>query len=406
MFKSSSNPVGRIANIRYSKVGILIALVLVTALLANAKSYQTPAPPPPDPVTPPIAHVLKAERPRIEVVFALDTTGSMSGLISGAKQKIWSIVNQMANANTTPEIRVGLVGYRDRGDQYVTRRFDLTEDIDALYGNLQGLAAGGGGDGPESVNQALNEAITQMSWSNDPDVYKVVFLVGDAPPHMDYQDDVPYSTTIEIATKKGIVINAIQCGNGPEAARIFAGIAKLSQGEFASIAQDGAMVASHTPMDEELTALNVALAETVVAYGKAAEKEELRGKVRRSLAAAPASVASRLSFFAKVGGAVAGGRRDLVDALSANEVDLDEISEEALPAEMQALSRDERESYLQEKTRRRDQIKSKIVELAKSRDSYLEQESLKRKAEGKDDAFDDKLLDTVRAQAAKKGIVY
>ena len=37
--------------------------------------------------------------PRIEVVFVLDTTGSMSGLIEGAKQKIWSIANAMASAS-------------------------------------------------------------------------------------------------------------------------------------------------------------------------------------------------------------------------------------------------------------------------------------------------------------------
>ena len=50
--------------------------------------------------------------PRIEVCFVLDTTGSMSGLIKGAKQKIWSIANDMAGAKPTPRIRFGLIGYR------------------------------------------------------------------------------------------------------------------------------------------------------------------------------------------------------------------------------------------------------------------------------------------------------
>src|SRR3982750_1532331 len=68
-----------------------------------------------------------AKKPRVEVVFCLDTTGSMGGLIDGAKAKIWSICNQIATGKPTPELKVGLVAYRDRGDAYVTRVFDLTE---------------------------------------------------------------------------------------------------------------------------------------------------------------------------------------------------------------------------------------------------------------------------------------
>ena len=51
--------------------------------------------------------VLDANRPVIEVVFVLDTTGSMSGLIKAAKEKIWAIANTLATADTTPEIRMG-----------------------------------------------------------------------------------------------------------------------------------------------------------------------------------------------------------------------------------------------------------------------------------------------------------
>ncbi|PYJ00631.1 MAG: hypothetical protein DMF00_07325, partial [Verrucomicrobia bacterium] len=69
-------------------------------------------------------------KPRIEVCFVLDTTGSMGGLIEGAKQKIWSIANEMISAQPTPELKLGLIGYRDRGDEYVVKSFSLTDDID------------------------------------------------------------------------------------------------------------------------------------------------------------------------------------------------------------------------------------------------------------------------------------
>src|SRR4051812_15543898 len=80
-----------------------------------------------------------AAKPKIEVCFVLDTTGSMSGLIEGAKQKIWSIANEIVAAKPTPIVKFSLVAYRDRGDEYVTKLTPLTDDIDAVYGELKKL---------------------------------------------------------------------------------------------------------------------------------------------------------------------------------------------------------------------------------------------------------------------------
>ena len=136
----------------------LIALTFGAATLATAAFFPTDdsgAVPPPGPgrtaTTTPnhlpiIAAAQLAPAPRIEVVFALDTTGSMSGLLQGAKDKIWSIASSMAQAEPAPEIRMGLVAYRDRGDEYVTRHVDLSEDLDSVYTELMDLHAGGGGD--------------------------------------------------------------------------------------------------------------------------------------------------------------------------------------------------------------------------------------------------------------------
>src|SRR4051794_14904662 len=71
------------------------------------------------------------KRPKVEVVFCLDTTGSMGGLIDGAKARIWAICNQIASGKPTPDLKVGLVAFRDRGDEYVTKVFDLSDDLDA-----------------------------------------------------------------------------------------------------------------------------------------------------------------------------------------------------------------------------------------------------------------------------------
>src|SRR5688572_9896051 len=176
------------------KTNILVSgLVLATfgaVLLYPTIRGNAAGPPPPHDVIAPVA------AQRVEVVFVLDTTGSMSGLIHAAKEKIWSIASTLAQAQQAPEISMGLVAYRDRGDAYVTQVVDLNRDLDSMYAKLMNFAADGGGDGPEAVNEALEAAIHRLSWSQDPSTYKVVFLVGDAPPHMDYQDDVKYSQVV------------------------------------------------------------------------------------------------------------------------------------------------------------------------------------------------------------------
>ena len=90
-----------------------------------------------------ISLIQPVEKPRIEVVFVLDTTGSMGGVIAASKEKIWSIAITMANANEAPEVRMGLVAYRDRGDAYVTRVVDLSPDLDAMYSTMGGIEIAG-----------------------------------------------------------------------------------------------------------------------------------------------------------------------------------------------------------------------------------------------------------------------
>ena len=86
----------------------------------------------------------QTEQPKVEVVFVLDTTSSMSGLIDAAKNNIWSIASSMASADPEPDMRMGLVAFRDRGDDYITRIMDLSQDLDSMYVSLSNFRAQGG----------------------------------------------------------------------------------------------------------------------------------------------------------------------------------------------------------------------------------------------------------------------
>jgi len=171
--------------------GAVLTLLAVLSVQRQSRAVvphggpMTVAPKPRAPETPdpPAQTPVAAARPRVELVFALDTTGSMSGLIEGAKKKIWSLASFVAQGQPTPDLRVGLIAYRDIGDAYVTKVFDLDSDLDRVYRRLRGFHADGGGDGPEHVARALHESVHKMSWSQEQAVVKVIYLVGDAPPH-------------------------------------------------------------------------------------------------------------------------------------------------------------------------------------------------------------------------------
>jgi Mg-chelatase subunit ChlD len=348
------------------------------------------------------------QRPQIEVCFVLDTTGSMGGLIAGAKAKIWSIANQVVSATPTPRVRFGLVAYRDRGDAYITRVRDLSEDIDAVYAELQTFEAGGGGDGPESVNQALHEALTRMTWSADDKTLKIIFLVGDAPPHMDYANDVHYPVTCEAAARRGIVVNTIQCGNMPDTDKIWREIARKSEGQFAAIGQTGDVQVVETPMDTELATLNIEIGKTLVPYGDSKEREGIVAKQARAESAPAAAAADRLRFMDSAGRAVAADERagggDLVDDLKAGRVKLAEVKDEQLPDELRKLPAEKRTERIDQLGAQRAQVQTKIAQLVRDRQAYIDKELAKRAESGQKEGFDQKVASILVEQAARKGI--
>ena len=173
---------------------------------------------------------------------------------------------------------------------------DLTGDLDAVHGKLKTFQAQGGGDTPEHVNAALFDAVHKIKWSQDKKTLRIIFLVGDAPAHMDYTDDVKYPETCKKAVEKGIIINTIQCGNDSECMRHWKDIAVKSEGSYVSIQQDGGVVAAvSTPFDKRLGEINTELSRTTLVYGRGEFRRdaELKKNESRDLASkAPAPVAA------------------------------------------------------------------------------------------------------------------
>jgi len=353
--------------------------------------------------------IIGQQNSNIEVAFVLDTTGSMGGLIQGAKDNIWSIASSMASADSSPTIKMGLVAYRDRGDDYVTRISDLTDDLDTSYGTLMGFQANGGGDTPESVNKALYDAVNSLSWSQDDDTYRVIFLVGDAPPKMNYSDEMQYPDIVKLAKQKGIVINAIQCGSMTHTTQSWQQIASLGDGEFFQVEQSGSAIAVSTPYDEEIASLAKNLDDTRLFYGDKKVLEEKAAKVAAAdhfnRSAPAASVARKAEFnVSKSGARNLEGDNELVADISSGKVALEEISEAELPKELRKLGRKEQKMMLAEKARKRDELKERIGKLSAQRNDYLKEQFAETGTDK--ESLDNKIYQTVRAQAGEKGLVY
>ena len=346
-----------------------------------------------------------SQKPKVEVVFCLDTTGSMGGLIEGAKQKIWAISNQIASGKPTPDLKIGLVAFRDKGDAYVTQVHEMTDDLDAVHAKLKTFQAQGGGDIPEHVNAALFDAVHKIKWSPDNKTLKIIFLVGDAPPHMDYTDDVKYPVTCQEAVKKGIIINTVQCGNDSECTKFWKDIALKSEGSYVNIKQDGGVVATvATPFDKRLGEINTELSRTTLVYGRGdfrREAGEKKNEARDLATKAPPGVAAeRIGFQAKAGRVAA---YDLLEQVKEGKVKLEELKKEELPDELQKLNVKEQKAYLDKLDQTRKDLLKEVQELDKKRADFIAKEQERQKKKG---GFDEEVLEMLRKQAKKAKIDY
>lgn len=169
----------------------------------------------------------------LDVVFLLDTTGSMSGEIREAKERVRQIAERLRAERDNERVRLGVVAYRDRTDSWVTKVSPLTEDTDESFRFLAALRADGGGDSPEDVLTGLRVALHELEWDLGDDTERQVFLIGDAPPHLDYDGHVTPEELVGAAVDKRIVVNAVGCRSlGGAGKRFFQRVAYETEGAY------------------------------------------------------------------------------------------------------------------------------------------------------------------------------
>jgi hypothetical protein len=360
-------------------------------------------------VTPAGSASASAERPvqprHVDLAICLDTSGSMSGLIESAKQKLWAIVNELAAARPRPVFRVALYHYGNDGlnaeNGWVQQLCPLTDDLDAVYGELFKLRTNGG---TELVARVTRAATQELDWSEDTNALRIIVVAGNEPATQD--KEYKLQDICHAAAGKGIIVNTIFCGSNAEGENTgWADAARWADGRYASIDQNSGTVVIQSPYDDKLADLSAKLNETYVAYGAAGETRAANQAAQDANAAAMNAPAAAQRAEAKATALYRNAEWDLVDAADEEGFDLAGVKKEDLPEPMREMSAREREEYVARKRRERARLQDEIKQLGRQRDAYVrEQREKQGLSEGS--AFDAALRQAVREQAESKGMAF
>lgn len=158
---------------------------------------------------------IKTECPSVsdvEIVFAVDATGSMGDEISYLQAELMDVLSRLTATPIIDNLRTGAVFYRDHSDDYLVRKSDLTTDSKTTLTFIDNQSAGGGGDNPEAVEVGLEAAIEQIDWSEDA-AARIVFFILDAPPHNTPAIQKKMKQLMKKAAQKGIRIIPMLASN-------------------------------------------------------------------------------------------------------------------------------------------------------------------------------------------------
>jgi len=371
---------------------VAIGIALTSSFSASrAETKRVPYPP--------------EQKQSIDLVIALDVSGSMSGLIDSTKQRLWDVVNELAQANPQPDLRMAILTYGNPsyGEQNGFVRIDMpfSRDLDAINDTLFSFTTNGG---DEYVSRVIHRSVTDLQWSTDPDALKILFVAGNEEANQDPQ--ISSDLAVQMAANNGIVVNTIYCGNPDD--DLVAGWQQFSAGTnglFASINQSTAAVANvETPMDDQLAELNKELNETYVAYGQDGEEYKANQieQDKNSAGMSAPSLASRT--ITKIGKLYDNAKWDLVDAFESG-AQVAEMEAENLPAPMREMNKEQRKDYVAELAGKRADVSAKIEALGQARQVYIAEERA-RSASDADVGLDEAMIDGIRKIAATKGFEF
>jgi hypothetical protein len=241
-----------------SGMGAVMVLMVLLMPYYKKKDPVPPEPPPPAPVVvvtppappvpepPPVVVIPPAPTPPkpvphpsvlihdLELMIVIDTTSSMGDQIDDLRGTLGTIINVLSRLSKN--LKVGVVAYRDAGDEYVVRGFPLRRvetggaGMKELRGFIDGMKADGGGDIPEAVTEAMQAAaLPSAGWTplvKLPERSRqIILFVADAPGHDN------------MASKSGPIASSWQAGDARRG--VYCAVPTVSASYFKPLAAAG-----------------------------------------------------------------------------------------------------------------------------------------------------------------------
>lgn len=218
----------------------------------------------------------------IDIVFVVDISGSTGGILSAVRSKFWEIQNEVSRLDPEPEYRIGIVCMGrpsfKKENNYVQIISDLTDDIDAAaypFFQIKDVTA----PGNYFMGHALDVAVNDISWSEDPNAIKLMYLVGNGKPSA----GPGFRKPVEDAKEKGIVINSLYflTYSNPSEQAEWKSIAENTGGEFFLIGLKEPAIVIEKPYDGAmLREANHMINTTYVYYGQGGlERYEMQAEL-------------------------------------------------------------------------------------------------------------------------------
>ena len=338
----------------------------------------------------------------VDLVICLDTSGSMSGLLDAARQKIWDVVSLVGSSKQKVSLRVALIsfgGTREASKGYVVLETGLTDDLDTVYESLMKLQASGG---TEYVGGAIKTALDSLSWGQDAKTLKLLFVAGNESADQDMRPGHRVQEVVRAAAARKVTVNTIFCGNSQsEDAQGWRQVSALGQGSFTAIDQNREQrIAS--PFDAELDAMSSKLNQTYLAYGPRGRASAAR-QANMDEDAAKVGVAAERAV-AKASGLYTNTGWDLVDAVEREGFDWAKVANKDLPPVLRDKPTAEKQAYVAKLKAERAATQERIRELSAKRAAFVKAERAKKAQGGK--SLQDALTQAIKSKAEAAGLSF
>ena len=343
----------------------------------------------------------KKKQQTIKVALLLDTSNSMDGLINQAKAQLWEIINELSFARygiQKPNLEIALYEYgNDRiesSDGFVRQVLAFNSDLDEISEKLFSLTTNGG---KEYCGQVISASLKELEWGENNNDLRLIFIAGNEP---FTQGKLHYKEAISDAIEKDIIINTIFCGNYTQGiSGMWQDGANLGGGDYMTINQNKKVIHIITPYDDDIIILNKQLNNTYIYFGN-------KGILQYEKQAIQDKNATNFSSSVSIGRAISKSNRfyknsswDLIDKSQEEKINYSEIKRTNLPKELQNMSDEALEKYVNTLGKERAVIKNKMNKLDQKRRAYI---TNKQQDSAKNNELESVILKAIKKQAIKK----